>query len=328
MKGNLHENAARSFRRALELNPMVWEAFEGLCAIGMCEHKLRYNMRSDRTVGDIPPIEALFPPRPAPVLLRPAEVGPSKSAIPFATGAGFFTPDAGSAGNRLRAWKPKFIVDLSRQRDSMFVFGVHCIFSETYADDNRATTDSSFYGEPSFQGPIRPSWSQPTTLAVQPPAVRPLSSADEAGPVTKKLRSTVRQRTAPPSTTAADAHHQLKPSKSTGAIPGPAQDDRTKGSKAPVRPYLSTHNVPSYSLHAFQTTTASRFNAVGAGKPPAGGSSTRRSTRLQSGGSKLAKVVNSYPHALCSVMLDVSFALHIDGTRSQASSCEDTIRLS
>ena len=295
LKGNLHENAARSFRRALELNPMVWEAFEGLCAIGMCEHKLRYNMRSDLTVGDIPPIEALFPPRPAPVLQRPAEVGPSKSSIPFATGAGFFTPDAGSAGNRLRAWKPKFIVDLSRQRDSMFVFGVHCIFSETYADDNRATTDSSFYGEPSFQEPVRASRSQPTTLAVQPPAVRPLSSADEAGPVTKKLRSTVRQRTAPPSTTAADTHH-LKPSKSAGALPaatpapGPA-DDRTKSSKARARPALTIANIFSSSGRPAQNAAASsRSHVVGLGKPTTG-ATARRSSRLQSGGSKIAKVV-------------------------------------
>lgn len=35
MKGNLPENAAASFRQALVLNPMLWEAFEGLCAAGM-----------------------------------------------------------------------------------------------------------------------------------------------------------------------------------------------------------------------------------------------------------------------------------------------------
>ncbi len=36
LKGNLHDSAARSFERALLLNPMLWEAFEGLCAIGAC----------------------------------------------------------------------------------------------------------------------------------------------------------------------------------------------------------------------------------------------------------------------------------------------------
>lgn len=34
LKGNLHESAAMSYRQALALNPMIWEAFEGLCAIG------------------------------------------------------------------------------------------------------------------------------------------------------------------------------------------------------------------------------------------------------------------------------------------------------
>ncbi len=35
MKGNQPENAAISFRQALALNPMLWEAFEGLCSSGM-----------------------------------------------------------------------------------------------------------------------------------------------------------------------------------------------------------------------------------------------------------------------------------------------------
>lgn len=34
LKGNLPENAALSFRHALSLNPMLWEAFEGICALG------------------------------------------------------------------------------------------------------------------------------------------------------------------------------------------------------------------------------------------------------------------------------------------------------
>ena len=35
LQGNLHESAAMSYRQALALNPMLWEAFEGLCAIGV-----------------------------------------------------------------------------------------------------------------------------------------------------------------------------------------------------------------------------------------------------------------------------------------------------
>jgi anaphase-promoting complex subunit 3 len=34
MKGNLPEHATHSFRQALALNPMLWEAFEGLCSLG------------------------------------------------------------------------------------------------------------------------------------------------------------------------------------------------------------------------------------------------------------------------------------------------------
>lgn len=34
VKGNLTENATLSFRQALALNPMLWEAFEGLCSLG------------------------------------------------------------------------------------------------------------------------------------------------------------------------------------------------------------------------------------------------------------------------------------------------------
>jgi len=34
LKGNLPEKASRSFQGALTLNPYLWEAFEGLCALG------------------------------------------------------------------------------------------------------------------------------------------------------------------------------------------------------------------------------------------------------------------------------------------------------
>lgn len=34
LKGNLPDSARASFQQALALNPMLWEAFEGLCALG------------------------------------------------------------------------------------------------------------------------------------------------------------------------------------------------------------------------------------------------------------------------------------------------------
>lgn len=35
LKGNLPEQASRSFRDALSLYPYLWEAFEGLCSLGI-----------------------------------------------------------------------------------------------------------------------------------------------------------------------------------------------------------------------------------------------------------------------------------------------------
>ncbi|KAH9946284.1 protein prenylyltransferase [Epithele typhae] len=243
LKGNQHQAATTSYLHALRLNPMLWEAFEGLCAI-----------------GDVPPVDNILPERSIPTSLNFGQ-GESSKSIPVATGAGFFTPEAGSS-NFFNDWMPG---QLAGPRDSI------------------ATNDSSFYGEPSFVAPIRASRSQPTNMAVQPPAVRPLSSADEAGPVTKKLRALVRQRKAPPAPT--DSQPALKSSKSAGKVPAapPAAADRPKSSKARARPAPTIANIfssPRRSNHA-----------VNVGKPGSGAGGTRRSSRLQSGGSKLAKAV-------------------------------------
>jgi hypothetical protein len=56
-------------------------------------------------VGSIPEIDEIFPPRPPPLKRVPPE-DPQAKAVPVATGAGFFTPDTGYAGNLFRAWKP------------------------------------------------------------------------------------------------------------------------------------------------------------------------------------------------------------------------------
>ncbi|CCM02895.1 uncharacterized protein FIBRA_05009 [Fibroporia radiculosa] len=259
-RGNLPESAALSFRQALVLNPMLWEAFEGLCSL-----------------GNVPDIDDLFPPR-----LLPAKQTASNTArnMPVATGAGFFTPETGNGGNLFRAWKPDTgQPQLFRMMDAVG------------PRDSIGTVDSSFLPEVSFnQGAMRASRSQPTNLlAAQPPAVRPLSSADEAGPVTKKLRSTVRQRTAPPSINAADSNVNIKPSKSAGALHLRA-DDRSKSSKARARPALTVANIFSSSGRGQTAATSSRSNAVGTGvgkssreQQPPTGAATRRSTRLLSG---------------------------------------------
>ncbi|CDO70710.1 hypothetical protein BN946_scf184798.g25 [Trametes cinnabarina] len=205
--------------------------------------------------------------------------------MPVATGAGFFTPDAGSAGNLFRDWKPDFRgLDVpAGPRDSI------------------ATSDSSFYGEPSFQAPVRTSRSQPANLAVLPPAVRPLSSADEAGPVTKKLRFTAvagdagaRQQPAPPEATATaqagggGGGAPPQTVKSVGALPAGAADDRANSSKARARPALTNANLFSSPGRPTQTAAASSRSHI-VRKPSAVPSATRRSTRLQGrGGSRHA----------------------------------------
>lgn len=107
LKGNLPEKAASSFRQALALNPQLWEAFEGLCALGMFSAACLFPpwFLTKRCIGSIPEIDEIFPPRPPPIKkIAPDEI-PGKT-VPVATGAGFFTPDAGNGGNLFRTWKP------------------------------------------------------------------------------------------------------------------------------------------------------------------------------------------------------------------------------
>ncbi|RDB23972.1 Protein bimA [Hypsizygus marmoreus] len=164
LKGNLPEKASVSFRQALTLNPHLWEAFEGLCAL-----------------GSIPEIDEIFPPRPPPLKRAPPDDTQGRSA-PIATGAGFFTPDAGSSGNFLRSWKP----DLSQTQ--AFRMG-----PPPGPRESIATNDSSFYPDHSFQQAHRATRSQPANIgSTQTYVSRALSSADEAGPVPKRQRSIAR----------------------------------------------------------------------------------------------------------------------------------------
>ncbi|EDR10957.1 uncharacterized protein LACBIDRAFT_315993 [Laccaria bicolor S238N-H82] len=234
LKGNLPEMASRSFRGALASNPYIWEAFEGLCAL-----------------GSIPEIDEIFPSRPPPVKRLPPEETQAKS-IPIASGAGFFTPDAGNAGNLFRTWKPDisqpqpFRMPPPGPRDSL-------LSNDTFLPDNSIQVHRTSRSQPTVSNPI------------QAPAPRPLSSADEAGPVPKRLRSTTRQPEA------------VKPKPSKSSL-----DDPLK--KARARPALSFANIFSSSDGRSQPTTSSRTN-LGPGKSSAQTSHipTRRSTRLLSG---------------------------------------------
>ncbi|KAF7967653.1 hypothetical protein HWV62_33571 [Athelia sp. TMB] len=242
LKGNIPEKAAISFRQALALNPLLWEAFDGLCSI-----------------GSIPEIDELFPPRPHPTKRGPLEPAQIKQ-IPTATGAGFFTPEPDNGGNPFRGWKAD---PSAPQAFRMGPPGV--------PRDSIVTTDSSFCPpDMSFLQPPRPTRAQAVASgSFQTATSRPLSSADEAGPVPKKLRPTLRQ----PS--------KIKSSKPT--IEEPPK-------KARARPALKFANFFSSSGRRSQSSTSSRLNIAGAAKaerPPSSNSNsniaTRRSTRLLSG---------------------------------------------
>ncbi|KAJ7752015.1 hypothetical protein B0H16DRAFT_1419180 [Mycena metata] len=235
LKGNVPEDASVSFRQALALNPLIWEAFEGLCAI-----------------GSIPEIDELFPPRPPPIKRVPPEDAQPKPIIPVASGAGFFTPDTGNAGNLFRPTHPL----------------PFRMAPPAGGGDSTTTSDISFYPpDLTFQQVHPPGRS--TSGTTQPHTSRPLSSADEAGPVAKKLRSTAPQP---------EMARSSKPLKLT-------VDEPVK--KARARPALKFSNLFSSSGRP-QPPIPSRPTS-GTGKSNnhslASSTATRRSTRLNSGSS-------------------------------------------
>ncbi|KXN82599.1 hypothetical protein AN958_02450 [Leucoagaricus sp. SymC.cos] len=241
LKGNLPERASRSYREALSSNPYLWEAFEGLCSL-----------------GSPPEIDEIFPQRPVPVKATPQNEGSSKSK-PTSTGVGFFTPDGGG-GNLFKTWKPE-------GRPQAFRIGL-----PHGPRDSLATNESSFYPlENSFQQPQPPNprttRSQQANAPLQVHASRPLSSADEAGPVPKRLRST---------------SHQAEAIKSKNNKLN--LDDPSK--KARARPALLFANIFSSSGRRSQHPAPSRnVNAPGKGnvQPNAPTLAPRRSSRLLSG---------------------------------------------
>ncbi|KAL4067664.1 TPR-like protein [Scleroderma citrinum] len=165
MMGNMPDKASSSFRQALALNKMLWEAFEGLCSLGTA-----------------PEVDEIFPPRPLPVKQSAPEEPPPVRAQPGPTtsGAGFFTPDA-AQNNHLRTRKN--------------VLQPFRMEAPPGPRDSLATNDSFFRTENSFLQPPPRNVRTENALAgpSQPPA-RPLSSTDESGPVQKRLRPTTRQR--------------------------------------------------------------------------------------------------------------------------------------
>lgn len=92
-RGHLFEQATTSYRQALVLCPYLWEAFEGLCALGQIPPFIPRRALTNVIPGTAPEdIDELFSPR-----KLPDTFGTLESALnpagPVATGTGFFTPE-------------------------------------------------------------------------------------------------------------------------------------------------------------------------------------------------------------------------------------------
>lgn len=134
-------------------------------------------------IGDVPPIDNLFPPRPEPVLQKPGEEGPSRP-VPVATGAGFFTPEAGSAGNLFHDWKPglKAMDAAAGPRDSMLVIQypiinvtLTYILIEARPPTPRSTASRHFRSPCARAGLNQPTWRFNLQLCV--PFLQPMRRA-------------------------------------------------------------------------------------------------------------------------------------------------------
>ncbi|KIY66286.1 TPR-like protein [Cylindrobasidium torrendii FP15055 ss-10] len=135
MKGNMQDKAVVAFQKALALNPLLWEAFDGLCYLGV-----------------VSSVDVHFPTRPYPIR-RTDE--PPKAAFPVATGVGFFTPETNGL---FRPWDPKML-------------GTPESFNAQIAALKEPQPRSGLSGDAPTQ------------------QTRPLSSAEETGPVPKKMRT-------------------------------------------------------------------------------------------------------------------------------------------
>ncbi|KAG1756463.1 uncharacterized protein EDB91DRAFT_1092788 [Suillus paluster] len=213
MKGSLPEQATCSFRQALALNPMLWEAFEGLCSLGTA-----------------PEVDEIFPMRPVPVKQGPPEEPPPTKAPsgPTATGAGFFTPD--------------ITVNTTLFRGRKNVPQAFRMDPPLDPRDSIATNEPFFHTENSFlQPPARNSKLEPAGPGPSQSAARPLSSADETGPAQKRLRSTIRQKSTetiaskPSKLTVDETSKKPVISSRTTAVGGITKNERGSAAVAPRR---------------------------------------------------------------------------------------------
>lgn len=82
LHGNMAHKAAQSFREALSAEPLMWEAWEGLCAVGVFNLFLGLDCGLIVWItGDPPDIDELFPLRPVPTKRGPSVPKPPHANI-------------------------------------------------------------------------------------------------------------------------------------------------------------------------------------------------------------------------------------------------------
>jgi hypothetical protein len=151
--------------------------------------------------GSVPSVDEIFPPRPPPIKRGPPDDVPIRT-VPIATGVGFFTPDLGNSRNLFPTWKNDTQLPPGlrmgpplNHRENLYVkngcyYAVQLLIIHLLIRYPNHPPNSA---EVNVQG-TRPSRHQSQNQLPAAPASRPLSSADEAGPVAKRLRSTARYR--------------------------------------------------------------------------------------------------------------------------------------
>ncbi|KZS98958.1 TPR-like protein [Sistotremastrum niveocremeum HHB9708] len=167
-KGNQPERAISNFEKALNLNPLLWEAFEGLCSLGsfpnIDEVFADRTLTKDGSKDDLTNSTTGVERKPSP--------------LPMATGMGFFTPAATNDVNQIRNFDQqsqpfRLNPESSDSIQSGFGFSV----------ENSMTTriGSNFRGL-GVSGPTIPNLGLIANS-------RTMSSVDEMGPAPKKHRT-------------------------------------------------------------------------------------------------------------------------------------------
>ncbi|KAG8970835.1 anaphase-promoting complex subunit cdc27 [Tulasnella sp. 419] len=208
LKANNEAEAKEQFLKALSINPFLWEALEGLCYMGQCPdidltippssvpHYLlsRFSSKTDSQANDSVSTSSvpfrLFPGQPksdasTPTLGHPPRQppSPSKSSMTQLFGFGVKTAQSllpsTSVFYQAGSNAPLNIPPQPYKIDPLNFAG----------RDSIGTTDSSYYGEPSFRGHGAASGSGPSLAAMLGASNSSISTVGDDRPSSKRTRS-------------------------------------------------------------------------------------------------------------------------------------------